>query len=235
MKEFSLAVCIPVYNEEACIEEVLLSWLKELKDRISGDFRILVFDDGSSDSSFQKIRGLAERHEEILAFHHENQGHGPTLLKAYAIGFGLAEWVLQIDSDNEINPKDFAAFWRLRETADFIIGKRNRNSPLIRQLITFISRQVIHFIYGNRIYDVNCPFRLMRSICFESHVKGIPAHTFAPNLLISGLAAKNRLRIAEVPITHVFRATGHVSIRKFKLAKVAVKSLAQTLSFALFK
>lgn len=235
MKELSLAVVIPVYNEEACIEKVLENWLDTLEREVVGDYRLLVYDDGSKDDSFEIISQLSEKHEKILPFRHANIGHGPTLLRGYKLGFHLAEWVLQIDSDDEINPKDFGDFWRRKQGFDFLIGQRVRNSPPIRQIITLFSRFVISLLFGRGVRDVNCPFRLMRSNSFEESVGKIPPDTFAPNILISGLATQSRMKIQEVPITHKFRETGHVSIRKFKLLKAAMQSFFQTFRFALFR
>lgn len=147
----------------------------------------------------------------------------------------MAEWVLQIDSDDEINPKDFGAFWRRKQGFDFLIGQRVRNSPPIRQFITLISRFVINLLFGKGVRDVNCPFRLMKARSFEESIAHIPPDTFAPNILISGLATQSQMNIQEVPITHKFRETGHVSIRRLKLLKVAMQSFFQTFRFALLR
>lgn len=233
MKELSLAVVIPVYNEEACIEKVVENWLDTLEKELIGDYRLLIYDDGSKDRSYEIISQLSDKHEKILAFSHKNVGHGPTLLRGYKLGFHLAEWVLQIDSDDEINPRDFGAFWRKKQGLDFLVGQRVRNSPPIRQLITLFSRLAISFLFGRGVRDVNCPFRLMRTSSFEEGVAQIPPDTFAPNILISGLASHSRMKIQEIPITHKFRETGHVSIRNFKLLKAAMQSFFQTFRFAL--
>lgn len=231
MKKIQLALVIPVYNEEACIEAVLRSWNQILEELIPGQYRMLVYDDGSSDNSYQKIQEIAKKYPAIIPHTQQNIGHGPTLLRGYREGFAQANWVLQIDSDDEINPKDFPSFWKQKDQYDFVIGKRNRDSPWIREIITDFSRNVIHLFCGNAIYDTNCPFRLLSSRVFQKEVAKIPKETFAPNLLISGLASKKRLRILEIPITHKFRETGHVSIRKFRLLKVAILSLVQTMRF----
>lgn len=235
VKKYQLALVIPVYNEEACIQEVLQSWNEVLEKEVSGEFCLLVYDDGSTDASYQEIVELSKEIPAILPFQHKNMGHGPTLLKGYSTGFTKADWVLQIDSDNEINPEDFPSFWESRDTVDFVIGKRNRDSPWIREIITGFSRSVIHLLCGNTIYDTNCPFRLLRSEVFKRELAKIPANTFAPNLLISGIASKRKLRIQEVAITHKFRETGHVSIQKFKLLRVSIQSFIQTLRFFLLK
>ena len=47
-----LIVVIPVYNEQACIEEVITSWGSFLKGYLKGyNFKIIVVNDGSKDNN----------------------------------------------------------------------------------------------------------------------------------------------------------------------------------------
>ena len=72
----------------------------------------------------------------------------------------------------------------------------------------------------------------MRSNAFRSIYSAIPENTFAPNVIISGMTAKTRLRFFEMPVPQKDRQTGEVSIKKWKLLKAAMKSFAQTVAFA---
>lgn len=60
----------------------------------------------------------------------------------------------------------------------------------------------------------------------------IPLTTFAPNVVLSGLAACHRLRYFEMRVPQHDRTTGEVSIKKWKLLKAAARSFGQTISFA---
>ena len=59
----------------------------------------------------------------------------------------------------------------------------------------------------------------------------IPDDTFATNIVISGIAAYVNCKIIEIPITHYNRVSWEVSIQKFKLLKMVIKSLIQTAKF----
>ena len=61
----------------------------------------------------------------------------------------------------------------------------------------------------------------------------IPDHTFAPNVILTGMVARSRLRAIEISVPQNDRKSGVVSIRKWKLLKVAVQSLVQTVRFAI--
>ena len=67
----------------------------------------------------------------------------------------------------------------------------------------------------------------MRADLLNQIIQQIPADTFAPNIIISGVLAKIGLPIYEHPVRHVGRQTGVNSLRNLKLWNSALKSLWQ--------
>ena len=47
----------------------------------------------------------------------------------------------------------------------------------------------IRLFYRSKISDSNCPFRLFRNDKFRSVFEKIPNDTFAPNVILSGMAS----------------------------------------------
>ncbi|MBL4604342.1 MAG: hypothetical protein JKY02_01350, partial [Flavobacteriaceae bacterium] len=174
---------------------------------------------------------LSKSNQQLVVIDKPNSGHGPTILKGYKENLD-AQWLFQIDSDDELKVDEFEKFWIARHDFDFLIGHRiHRDSPLPRIITTAISRLTVGFFYGNRVKDVNAPFRLMRTSKFRDDVVKIPDNTFAPNLIISGVANIRKLRIKQLNVVHHSRVTGEVSIKKWKLFKAAFESLVQTIVF----
>lgn len=229
-----LVVVIPAYSEEEIIEHVIKDWHQKLTS-LKIDFKIVVFDDGSPDSTFSIIRKVAKEHQNIVAETKKNSGHGPTILMGYRKYVDKAKWIFQIDADNEMSPKYFNLLWDNRNKFDFLIGIRdNRQQPFSRKLVSLISRMIINIFYGNSIKDVNSPYRLMKSIKFKTLFMQIPNNTFAPNLIVSGYVSIFNLKYYQVKIRHNDRVTGEVSIKKWKLFKVAFRSMWQTVKFRFY-
>lgn len=225
-----LKIIIPVYNEEGAISDVIHDWTQTLSS-LKIDYTIYTFNDGSKDQTLQILNKLAEGNDRLQVVDKPNSGHGPTILKGYKENLD-AQWLFQIDSDNELKANEFEKFWNARHDFDFLIGYRvQRNSPLPRVVTTLISKLTVGFFYGNRVKDVNAPFRLMRTSKFHDDILRIPDNTFAPNLIVSGIANLRKLRIQQFPVIHHNRETGEVSIKKWKLFKAAFKSLIQTITF----
>lgn len=224
---FDLAVVIPVYNEEACIAEVVHAWRHCLSE-LEVNHLIMVLDDGSTDGT-QSALAVFDRDERVELTTKSNSGHGPTILLGYHKAVSLAPWVFQCDGDNEMDPAFFEQLWRARDGYDALFGTRaHRSQTAGRRLISWVSRLVVHLAYARGVQDVNTPYRLMRSSVLAPLLSAIPEATFAPNLMISGALAVARVRIANFPIPHCNRRTGTVSIVKLRLWRSAALSLAQT-------
>lgn len=232
-----LAIVMPVYNEEAAIGAVLDKWVTAM-DRLGIEYQIHPYNDGSKDNSWNVIRMKAEEYPgKVVAHTKPNGGHGPTILQGYreAAEAGY-DWVFQIDSDDEMGPEGFGDLWNHRGECDFLVGIRGgRKQALPRRIISAFSRLSVRMFYGKSIWDVNTPYRLMRVSSFNEVWGNIPSDTFAPNVIISGMAAVKKMRCYETFVPQRNRQTGEVSIKKWKLFKAAAKSFWQTIKFSVWK
>jgi dolichol-phosphate mannosyltransferase len=230
MKKTDLAVIIPVYNEQEIICTVISDWDKTLSDCVE-NYTINVYNDGSKDETLSQLQSVAALYPNLIIHDKANSGHGSTILKGYRENIH-AEWLFQVDSDNEIAAALFKDFWNARGENDFVIGIReHHNRPRIRTLISIFSRLIIKLFYKGKSKDVNVPFRLMKSESFKSIFEQIPDDTFAPNVIVTGYASVKNIPTRQIPIVSTMRETGEVSIKKWKLFKIAILSLVQTITF----
>ena len=229
-----LCVVMPVYNERDAIGPVLEKWDAALRE-LGVDYEIRPYNDGSKDDSLAVMRDVASKlGSRVVVRDKPNGGHGNTILTGYREtandGF---DWVFQIDSDDEMGPEKFDELWSRRDGYDFLVGMRDgRVQALPRKVISFASRLSVRLFYGKSIWDVNTPYRLMRVSAFRGFYEKIPLTTFAPNVILSGLAARHKLRCFETKVPQHDRTTGEVSIKKWKLLKAAIRSFWQTIAFA---
>jgi dolichol-phosphate mannosyltransferase len=229
MVTIDLTVIIPVYNEEEIVQEVMTSWLTILRS-LNINFAINAYNDGSKDGTLLKLKELSNMNVELQVFDKPNSGHGPTILRGYRDS--NSKWIFQVDSDNEMDAVHFKELWEIRNDYDLVIGRRvQRVSPTSRHIISFIARLTNKIFFGSGITDVNSPYRLYRRNKFIDTFQKMPIDTFAPNVILSGYAVKKKFKITEIPVPSKLRKTGEVSIKKFRLLKVALLSLQQTIRF----
>ena len=99
-----ISICAPAYDEEACIEEVVRSWLAMLDGAgIAGE--VVVADDGSRDGTRAILARLAAEDARVRVVGEAvNRGYGPALRSAIAAARGA--FVATIDSDGQFDPAD---------------------------------------------------------------------------------------------------------------------------------
>jgi glycosyltransferase involved in cell wall biosynthesis len=193
-----LTLVTPAHNEAGTIAETVRAWTAELK-RLGIAFEWLIFDDGSRDETGAILEALARELLELHVIRQTNKGHGPTVLAGYRQARG--RWTFQIDGDDEIGPAPFASFWQARDRFDLIVGRRRgRALSPGRRALTTASRTGVRLLFGGSLHDPNAPFRLMRTDAVAPLVAALADTTFAPNVILSGLAARRGLRVGEIEV-----------------------------------
>lgn len=226
-----LTVVMPVYNEADGLADCVASWRRTLDD-LGIEHRLLVLDDGSTDATADVLARLADD-TRIDTVSKANEGHGPTVLRGYADAVTDSDWVFQVDSDDEIPASAFPAVWDARTGHDAVFGYRtDREQPIDRRIISRVAAVSVRRLFGSHVRDVNVPYRLLRADALAPVLDTIPADTFAPNLVVSGVLGRDRAGFAEVPVPHTPRRTGQVSIAGLGAVRVAARSFVQTLQLA---
>jgi glycosyltransferase involved in cell wall biosynthesis len=193
------------YNEEAtlrrCVERVALAPLPEALGR-----EIILVDDGSIDSTWEIAQELAKRQPELKIFQQpRNRGKGAALRRAIAEMTG--DLAIFQDADLEYDPRDYGRLLKpiLDGRADAVFGSR----------FTGEERKVLYFwhMIGNRV--VTLMANMLNDInltdmetCYKAfiaeYLRAIPlkSNRFGIEPEITAKAARNRLRIYEVPIAY---------------------------------
>jgi dolichol-phosphate mannosyltransferase len=226
-----LTVVMPVYNEEEGIDGCVRSWITELAG-LGVDFRIDIYDDGSTDGTAEALKAVAEL--PCVRVHAKgNEGHGPTILRGYREAVTESVWVFQVDSDDEIPATAFPEVWAQIDGRDAVFGTRvGRDQTIDRLVISKVAALTARALFSSQVRDVNVPYRLMRCSTLAPVVAAIPSTTFAPNVIISGALSRGSCRIAEVDVPFTPRRTGTASIMGFGALRPAVTSFFQTVRLA---
>ena len=226
-----VAVVIPVFNEEELIGECIDEWLNVL-DSVNLNYEILIIDDGSSDATISIVERYGDN-QNIQLIIKQNEGHGPTILAGYKRAVGIAEWVFQADSDNEISPNQFSALWSRRQGQDAVIGwRQGRNQTTVRRLVTFFARVTTKVLFRCHLRDVNIPFRLIRSETLTILLEKIPSDTFAPNIALSGALSLMNYQVEECPVVFNERIVGESSLSNLGALRKGGRALLELIKIS---
>lgn len=225
----SVSVVMPCYNEEEVIERVIRTYYNEIISKIV-DSELIVVDDSSNDNTYNILGRLKSELPKLRVLKTPlNSGHGKAVRMGYESATG--EYVFQADSDTQFEVKDFWKLYTLKEHYDFILGFRKKRHDSIQRLLLSKIICIMNFIiFGVWIKDANCPFRLIKKRVLDSLLEDIDKEALAPNIIISILAKKKRIKLKEVPVTHYQRKTGVSSLRSLRLINFSLKGFMQLLA-----
>ena len=226
-----VAVVIPVFNEEKLIGECINEWLNVL-DSVNLNYEILIIDDGSSDATISIVERYGDN-QNIQLIIKQNEGHGPTILAGYKRAVGIAEWVFQADSDNEISPNQFSALWSRRQGQDAVIAwRQGRDQTTVRRLVTFFARVTTKVLFRCHLRDVNIPFRLIRSETLTILLEKIPSDTFAPNIALSGALSLMNYQVEECSVIFNERIVGESSLSNLGAVRKGGRALLELIKIS---
>ncbi len=186
----------------------------------------------SRESTTNLLSQVARDRPRLVVKRHANMGHGPTISKGYREATGV--WVFQVDSDDEMTPASFEQLWTCRADYDLVLGcRKDRHARLARRIISGGSRAIVSILFGQGLWDVNTPYRLIRRSALVTMLPRIPDRAFAPNVIMAGLAVRDRLRIHQIWVPHQPGREGTGSIVGWRQWKTAVRCAIETASVAL--
>ena len=220
-----LYIVIPAYNEEENIDAVIRDW-HPVVEKTGPDSRLVIINDGSKDSTYEKMLELKAEFSQFEPLTKANSGHGSTILYGYnyALQQG-ADYVFQTDSDGQTLPEEFWQFWELRKEYAMVIGHRKgRQDGFSRVFVTKTLKLVCALCFHVSLTDANTPFRLMQREALADCLKSVPEDHNLSNVLISVVFAKKKLPVKYIKITFRPRQGGVNSINMKKIVKIGKKA-----------
>ena len=201
-----LSVFFPAYNDSGTIASLVITALRTAR-RLTDDYEVIVVNDGSADGTAEILDELARVFPHVKIVHHErNRGYGGAL----RTGFETAsrDLIFYTDGDAQYDPAEMEALWRrLDDRVDLVNGyKISRSDPLHRIFIGRVYHHTVKRLFGLKVRDVDCDFRLMRRAIFQKvrleKNSGVICLEMMKKIQDAGF------RIAEVPVHHYHRAYG---------------------------
>ncbi len=197
------SVIIPAYNEAESLTP-LWDELSGAMKNLGEAWEAIIVDDGSTDTSPDIIKSLADKHSEITSIRFiKNKG------KAAAIqaGFDAAKGkiVITLDADLQDDPSEIKRLVaKLEEGYDLVTGyKADRQDPFHKTIPSFFFNGMIRWLSGVPVRDINSGLKVYRSeVTKEMQIYG-DQHRFIPIL-----AHAAGFKVTEVPVNHRPRQYG---------------------------
>ena len=201
----SVDIVIPVLNEEKALPGSIACLHGFLSESLGGPWRIVIADNGSTDTTPQVCHALTEQYPEVAYLRIEQRGRGRALRKAWLESD--ADIVSYMDVDLSTNLQALPLLLQaLQDGHDIAIGARLipgaevHLRSLKREFISRSYNLLIKLMFATRFHDAQCGFKAVTKAAAASLVPHVvdQGWFFDSELLI--LAEKRGFRIKEVPV-----------------------------------
>jgi len=163
MADPEVTAIIPVFNDRRSLE-IAIPQSVDVLSRITGDFELIIAEDGSSDGSADLVRQQGQRDPRIHLLHSDDRlGRGRALNRAISESRGKIVCYYDVDLATDMRhlPELLSA---IREGADIATGSRLMpGSDIVRTGGREIASRSYNFLVrlflGSRIYDHQCGFK----------------------------------------------------------------------------
>jgi glycosyltransferase involved in cell wall biosynthesis len=184
----------------------LLDHALALAPRLAREFEIVIVDDGSRDRSAEIVEERRRREPVVrLLRHPTNVGYGAALRSGLRAARG--ELVFFSDADLQFDLDELAELLRHTERFDIVAGHRSpRRDSVPRRLIAWSWGRVVRVLFGLRVRDIDCAFKVFRAGVIEALPLASIGAFVNTELLVR--AQRAGFRIHQVPVSHRPRRAG---------------------------
>lgn len=204
----NISVIIPLFNEEESLPE-LYAWIERVMEANNFTYEVIFVNDGSTDRSWDVIRELSEKSENVRGIKfRRNYGKSPALYCGFYEAKG--DVVITMDADLQDSPDEIPELYRMivEDGYDLVSGyKQNRKQgdPLSKTIPTKLFNATARKVSGiHNLHDFNCGLKAYRKEVVKNIEVYGEMHRYIPYL------AKNAgfSKIGEKPVHHQARKFG---------------------------
>lgn len=210
-----LSVFFPAYNDAGTIASLVMTAVK-VAATLTDDYEVIVINDGSKDDTAKILDELARFYpEHVRIVHHEkNRGYGGALRSGFATA--SKDLVFYTDGDGQYDPAEMTALWSaMADDVDWVNGwKISRSDPVHRIVIGRAYHYFVKILFGLKVRDVDCDFRLMRRKIFD--VVQLEKNSGVICLEMMKKFQDAGFRVAQHPVHHYHRAHGRSQFFNFR-------------------
>ena len=223
-------ICIPVFNEEENIHQLIEKTKNFIKDK-EQNFNIIVYDDGSTDKTLEILESFKDI-TVLKGIENNGLGHAIQKLLDFSVKIGV-DGIFKIDGDNQMEVKEIENFFKFSnfDSSDVIYGNRFNKKlkykmPLFRKLGSTFFKYLLK-IFSINVSDPTNGFIYLSKKYLQNY-KILGSYNAAQQILLD--AKLRNLNIHEVDVTINSRTTG-LSIIGIKYPVIVISNLLALLVY----
>ena len=216
-----ITLILPIYNEGNDLDHVFSRIQDMMKSYISsGEFRLVMINDGSTDNSAEIIKRIRNEHSYVSAkFLPENRGKGFAIIEGLGIVDARSQITGFLDADRDIDISIITRMIESIETDGFNLAIGSKylpnskiSAPISRKILSRVFRLLTKSLLNIGVSDSQTGIKLFDQgflhLCKKNHFS---VFSFSFDLELLVLASMNNLKISEHPVTITKAFGGNIS------------------------
>jgi len=206
-----LSIIIPVYNEKDNVKELHRLILKAC-DQLNKTYEIIFVDDGSSDGTYEELKGLTPA--KIIRL---RKNWGQTAALDAGIKAAKGEILITMDGDLQNDPADIPRLLEKMESEnlDVVAGwRKKREDSFSKRFISKGAKLLRNILIHDGIQDSGCTLRAYKHECFDTLDLYGEMHRF-----IVALLKMRGFKVGEIEVTHHARKNGKTKYNSTRAVK----------------
>lgn len=218
----SLSITFPCYNEEENVERVTRAALAAGR-LVTDDLEVVIVNDGSKDRTGEIADRLAAELPGVRVAHNRpNRGYGGALARGFLEA--SKEFVFYTDGDGQFDLQELPKLLPLLDRHDIVSCYRiKRSDPFKRKANAFLWGKLVNFLFGFKIRDVDCAFKLYPRKLFDQITMKSTGALIDTEVLAK--ATNLGYRIGQIGVHHYPRTAGTQTGAKLSVILRAFKEL----------
>jgi glycosyltransferase involved in cell wall biosynthesis len=203
-KTQQLIVTLPVYKDTSFLESTA-DVLEQATKAISGNFTLLIAEDGSNSS--QVVSQLEQEYSNVVHFQHDQRlGRGKALREAWKQVRGDVFIYVDVDSATDLWKFDaYRNLILLQKDFDLVTGSRyihgsTTNRPFLRRLTSQAYNGLVRLLFQTGVHDHQCGFKSFSRTLVERLAVEAKSDSWFWDTEVIVLAKKMGFKIKEIPI-----------------------------------
>lgn len=170
-------------------------------------FEVIAIDDGSQDKTGAILDKLVLQYPHLSVIHHSpNRGYGGALKSG--LYNSRYEWIFFSDGDLQFDLAEVSMLIEKSDRADLVVGYYlGRSVSFVRKLNTFLWDNLVRFLFGIRVSDIDCGFKLIKKEVIDK-IPPLESNGAFISTELLAKAQKCGFRIIEVGVHHYPDAAG---------------------------
>jgi len=201
-----ISIVVPLYNEAESLP-ILHDWIVKVMHENHFTYELLFVNDGSTDQSWNVIKDLRDRNENVRGIcFRRNYGKSAALYCAFQSVRG--DVVITMDADLQDSPDEIPELYRMitQDGFDLVSGWKQKryDNKLTKNLPSKLFNATARWVTGIKLHDMNCGLKAYRQDVVKNIEVFSEMHRYIPYL------AKNAgfTKIGEKVVQHRKREFG---------------------------